>query len=304
MKRNLPHVVAAFYNAPWAILPSKLAELQVVLLRRLADDEPDYEPARLAAKGDTRTDDGYTLSGTAAIVPISGTITPRPSLFSSWSGGTSAEGVAAAVDAAVADPKVDAVVLDINSPGGYAAGIPEAAARIAAAAKQKRIVASVNYQAASAAYWLASAASEIVVAPSGEVGSIGVIAAHVDETKMEEMAGVRTTLMHSTQSPYKSELWPHVPLSVEARDNLQREIDAIAQKFIDDVAKGRGIRSSTVERDFGQGRMKFAQAAVDARMADRIATLGDILNEINGRGQSRNAKRMAADLAEMGLPTN
>jgi signal peptide peptidase SppA len=311
VNREFPHVLAAFYGVPWAILPAKLAEIEAVLIRRLKDgpradgaEVPDVRTGpRGARPGEVRTDDGYTLVGSAAVVPVTGTITPRASVFSEWSGGSSADRIGRAMDAAVADTRVDGIVLDVDSPGGSAFGLPDAAAKIAAANKQKPVTAVVNHMAASAAYWLASQAGTIAAAPGSWLGCIGCIMAHVDETKLEEMAGVRTTLISSTQSPFKTESYPQVPLSAEARADLQRQTDKVAQEFIDAVAKGRGIRSATVERDFGQGRMKLADEAVAARMADRVATLEQVVNEINARRSRSSAKRVAADLAAMGLPT-
>ena len=302
MNRDYSHVLAHFYGAPWAILPEKLAEIEAVLWRRIAtgpmlseDPMPKEKPIRM--------EEGYSLHGAAAVVPISGTITPRPSLFSDWSGGSSAMGISRAVDAAAADPKAESIVLDINSPGGYVAGIPEAAARIAAARKVKPVVAVANHLAASAAYWLASQASSIAVSPSAEVGSIGVLSAHIDQTKLEEAMGVKTTLVSNRQSPFKTEGYPQVPLTADAMNEMQRTVDAYAQEFIATVAKGRGIRAATVERDFGQGRMKMSEEAVAARMADRIATLDQVIGEINVARTSRARRRVAADLAGMGFKT-
>ncbi len=302
---NFGFVLSHLYGAVWAILPEKFAQIEHVVRERIKSghgldfDREDDGPTAAGGRGSPGQDRGYTLLGTAAVVPVSGTITPRPSLFSEYSGGTSADRIGAAVDAAVRDTNVSAIVLDVDSPGGYVAGIPEAAAKIASAAKQKRVVAVANHLAASAAYWLASQAGEIVVSPSAQVGSIGVLSGHVDETKLEEMAGVRTTLIHSTQAPFKTEGYPQVPLSLEARADMQRTVDALAQQFIDAVAKGRGIRSTTVERDFGQGRMKLAAEAVSARMADRVATLEQIVNEINRAGSNRGGSRAATAQQEL-----
>lgn len=308
MRNQFPHIVEAFYGQPWAILPAKLAEIEAVLWRRIRGEGPALPiPAEQTASEPrpkpVRTEEGYTLLGSAAVVPISGTITPRSSVFAEWSGGSSAERIGQAVEAAVRDTKAEAIVLDVNSPGGYVAGIPEAAAKIAAAGKEKRIIAVANHLAASAAYWLASQASEIVVSPSAQVGSIGVLTAHVDETKLEEFAGVKTTMIGNTQSPYKTEGYPQVPLTAEGRADMQRTVDGLAQMFLDAVAKGRGIRSTTVERDFGQGRMKLAEEAVSVRMADRVATFEAVISEINSARSRRTTRRIQADLAALGLPT-
>jgi signal peptide peptidase SppA len=304
---NFGFVLGHLYGGVWAITPAKFSEIERVVKSRIDSgrgfdfDRDEDGPTAAGRRGSNSPDNGYTLFGSAAVVPISGTITPRPSMFSDYSGGTSANQIGAAVDAAVVDPNVSAIVLDIDSPGGYVAGITEAAAKIASANKQKPVTAVANHLAASAAYWLASQAGEIVVSPSAQVGSIGVLSAHVDETKLEEMAGVRTSLVHNSQSPFKTEGYPQVPLSIDARADMQRTVDALAQQFIDAVAKGRGIRSTTVERDFGQGRMKLAGEAVSARMADRVATLEQVVNEANRAGSSRRGARAGTAEQELRL---
>ncbi len=300
--RDYSNLIGAFYGAPWAILPAKLAEIEAVLLRRLAAG-----PLPLAAMPDpqrpSREDAGYQLFGSAAVVPVQGTITPRPSMFAEYSGGTSAEGIGRAVEAAAADPKADAIVLNIDSPGGHIAGIPEASAKILAARKLKPVHAVANHQAASAAYWLGSQATTFAVSPSAEVGSIGVIMATMDETKRHELLGVKYDLVSSTKSPYKTEGYPHVPMTEMGRAEIQRVVDQYAEQFIAAIAKGRGVRAGVIERDFGQGRMKMADEAVAAKMADRIASLETVVNEINGAKTARTKRRVAGDMAAAGLRT-
>lgn len=298
------HVLSHFYGACWAILPAKLAEIEAVLWRRISGGPQSAPSAFDDGGGQARSSSpGYTLVGSAAVVPVNGTITPRPSLFADWSGGTSSESIGRAVEAAANDPKAEAIVLDIDSPGGYVAGIPEAADKILAARKVKPIHAVANHLAASAAYWLASQATDIAVSPSAQVGSVGVLAAHVDETKAEELAGVKTTLVHNTQSPFKTEGYPQIPLTDEGRADMQKAVDDYAQMFLAAVSRGRGQRQSVVEKNYGQGRVKLAEEAVASGMADKVATLEDVINRVNKVRTDRTRRRVAADLAAAGLPT-
>lgn len=304
MKRSFPHVLAAFYGSPWAILPEKLREIEAVLWRRIAGGAQRPEPVAFDDPSDYGVPRGeskppYKMFGSAAVVAVHGTITPRPSLFADFSGGTSAEGIGRAVDAAAADPKADAIVLDVDSPGGSVYGLPEAASKIYAARKAKPVYAVADHMAASAAYWLATQAGDVAVTPAGTVGSIGVILAHVDDTKADEMAGLKTTIVSAGK--FKAEGW--VPLTEEAQADMQRQVDQYYQMFVSAVAKGRGIRDATVEKDFGQGRMKLADEAVSARMADRVATLEQVVNEVNKTRTDRTRRKVAADLAANGFPT-
>lgn len=305
MKRSYPHVLAAFYGSPWALLPEKLAEIEAVLWRRLAGERRTAEPLAFDDGDDfdapPQDKKPYKLHGAAAVVPVHGTITPRPSVFASWSGGASAEGIGRAVEQAAADPQVEAIVLDIDSPGGSVFGMPEAAGKILAARKQKPIHAVANHVAASAAYWIATQASSISVTPAGQVGSVGVIWAHTDYSRFEEQLGRKTTYI--TAGQYKAEGNPDNPLSVEAAAEMQRVVNEYYGMFTAAVAKGRGIWTSTVERDFGQGRMKLAGEAVELRMADRVATLEQVVSEVNAARTARTKRKVSADLARAGLPT-
>lgn len=299
--KKFPHVLAAFYGTAWAILPEKLREIEAVLLHRAAGGEPPQRPSAAYDDGASESDAGYKLVGSAAVVPVHGTISPRPSAFADWSGGTSAEGIGRAVDAAAADTRAEHIVLDIDSPGGSVFGLPEAAGKIMAARKAKPVTAVANHMAASAAYWLASQANAVAVTPAGQVGSIGVVWAHQDTSKMDEQLGVKTTYV--TAGQYKAEGASEVPLSEEARAEMQRIVDAYYAQFVAGVAKGRGVSAAKVEEKFGQGRMRLADEAVSSRMADRVATLEQVVGEVNAARTARARRKVAADLARAGFPT-
>lgn len=313
MSRDFHHTLASFYGCPWAILPSKLDEIHAVLMRRIGRgaDAHTVPPEFAAARGSSSggNDKPFDQVGSVAVVGIRGTIMPRASLMSEYSGGVSAEGIGRAVDAAAADKTVSSILLDIDSPGGAVYGIVEAADKIAEARAQKRVVAMANPVAASAAYWLAAQASEIVVTPSGQVGSIGVIAIHADTSKADEMAGERYTIIAAGAN--KAERAPYAPLSTGALLAWQEDADQYYRMFLDAVAKGRGIGAKTVEDNFGQGRMRLAADAVRLGMADRIGTLQSTLQAmvsaapVRNPGESERRQRaMAVAFAEKGLPTS
>lgn len=303
MKRSYPHVLAAFYGSAWAILPEKFAEIEAVLWRRVSG-APRPEPVAFDDGdfiGSTKEQKPYTLHGAAAVIPVHGTITPRPSAFTSWSGGASAEGVARAVELAAADPQAEAIVLDIDSPGGSVFGMPEAGAKIMAARKLKPIHAVANHVAASGAYWFVTQAHTIAVTPAGMVGSVGVMWAHTDTSAFDEKLGIKTTYV--TAGQYKVEGAPEFPLSEEARAEAQRKVDVFYGQFLNAVAKGRGVKTERVERDFGQGRMRIGEEAVALKMADRVATLEQVIAEVNKARTDRAKRRVSASLAQKGMPT-
>ena len=217
--------------------------------------------------------------GTAqtAVVPIHGTIVPRRpsgSLGERLAWASCAE-LAYMIADAVADKSVSRVVLDINSPGGVAIGVPELARKIRDMRLHKQIIAVTDTMACSAAYYLAAQATKFFVAPSAFTGSVGVLTLHADLSKSLERAGVKYTFVHAGQ--YKVEGNPYEPLGKVARTEWQKRVDAIYDDFISDVAAGRGLTSTVVKKHFGEGRTVRAQDAVDRLMADGLGTLEDVL---------------------------
>ncbi len=278
------HVLSAFCAVPWAILPSKFEEIRAFLRAKVRGEQlPDYQAGPRP---------GVQMAGKVAIMPIFGVISQRASMMEKASGGVSAEEVGATLDGLVADKQVRAIVLAFDSPGGSVAGVPELAKKIRDAREQKKVVGLADSMAASAAYWLMAQTAEVNVAPSGQVGSIGVIAAHTDVSKAEEMLGMKTTLV--TSSPYKGELASEAPLSEEARAELQSKVNAFHGMFVADLAKGRGTTEARVESDFGKGRMMLAKEAVAAGMADRVATLSMVVARLGGDGAAASVGAMLA----------
>jgi signal peptide peptidase SppA len=204
-------------------------------------------------------------------------------MMSEMSGGTSVERFTGWLRAAVADPQIKNILIDADSPGGTVPGVPELADEIYKAKESKPIIAVANAEAASAAYWIISQASEIVVSPSAEVGSIGVFAAHQDISKAAEMRGVHTSLISAGK--FKTEANPFEPLTDEARASLQSKVNDYYGQFTKAVARGRNVGQQQVENGFGEGRMVSARQAVAQGMADRIATMDQTLTRLGVRGK-------------------
>lgn len=269
--RRYPQVLRAVSQTPWAIRAEKWAVIREILSLRAAGERFSAEEIEARIGGGPLQKQGAKQSGTVAIIPIYGVIMPRASMFEATSStGTSVQGFTDALQQAVADPSIGAILLDVDSPGGMTDLIPEAAAQIRGARGSKPIVAIANTDAASAAYWLAASADELVVTPSGMVGSIGVFAAHDDVSAQQEMDGVKTTLISAGK--FKTESNPFEPLSDEARQAIQDRVDAFYSMFTRDVAKGRGTTVDAVRTGFGEGRIVTATDALKMGMVDRIDT--------------------------------
>lgn len=222
-----------------------------------------------------------------AVISLSGLITPFPSLFSLlFGGGGGLQTFRAQLRDAVSNDQITAIVLNVNSPGGRVDLVPEVAAEVRAARSVKPVVAVANTLAASAAYWIASQADEVVVTPSGRVGSIGVFSVHEDWSAFNTEMGIAVTYISAGE--FKVERNPDQPLSDEALQAWQREITTIYDQFVGDVAAGRGVSASIVRSSFGQGRCPLAADAKRAGMVDRIATLDDTINRV---ARARTARR-------------
>lgn len=216
-----------------------------------------------------------TAGGGLAVIGLTGVLTPRALTFFGRVIAPGMDSFRAQLAQAVGNPDVGAIVLDVNSPGGTVAGTIETANAVRAAAAVKPVIAVADTMAASAAYWIASQASELVVTPSGEVGSIGVLAVHMDFSGMLEQDGVKATIIRSR--PGKADANPYEALTDDARAAIEASVMEADAEFVRAVAMGRHVSPAAVRESFGEGRMVGAKAALKAGMVDRVATMSDVL---------------------------
>lgn len=277
-------------QAPWAILPEALTDA-VARSRRYEAGEATFSLASVEAA--RQAGRPTAIQGDIAVMPINGTIWGRGGgfLFELF-GLTSAEQFGRQFMAAVNDARIGAIVFDVNSPGGSVTGVDELSKMIYDARGSKPIVAVANHLMASAAYWIGTAADELVVTPSGEVGSIGVFAAHQDVSAAMEKEGVKTTLISAGK--YKTEGNPFEPLTDEAHASIQARVDDYYSMFTKAVARNRGVNVADVRGGFGEGRVVGAQQAVSLGMADRVATLDDVISGLTRR--QRQGRSVAAEI--------
>lgn len=261
------HILKAVYDTPWAIVPSKLDAIVELIRLRAAGVDTGYNAQASRPRA--------SKQGKIAVIPMVGVVSQRMNMFSDFSGGTSTELLKSQITEAINDPNVKSIVLDIDSPGGSVYGVSELADFIYEARQKKHITAVANSMAASAAYWIGAAASEFVVTPGGDVGSIGVYTAHQDVSKLEESIGVKTTLISAGKKKVSGN--PYEPLNDEAKADIQQRVDEYYGEFIKSVARYRGTNATAVQNGFGQGSIVSAKQAVKEGMVDRIATLDDVL---------------------------
>ncbi len=278
------HILNYVARQAWAILPEKMEQVLGVLAFRAAGGHYTDEQITARVGAELPTADP-SRRGAVAVIPLRGMIAHRMNAVDESSGGMSVERFGKMYRAALADPSVGAIVLDVDSPGGTVEGIREMASELLQSRGQKRVVAVANSLMASAAYWLAAAAAdEIVAIPSARVGSIGVFAVHTDLSAALEKEGIDVTIISAGK--YKTEGNQFEPLTDEAKAQIQARIDEAYGAFVSQVAKGRGTNVSKVRGGYGEGRALMAKDALDAGLIDGIATLDQTLAKLTGKTSS------------------
>jgi len=283
-------------SEPWLIRPDKAAQIAAALSNRLQGLRTDAASLEaLAAQNRSRAATSRP-SKSIAVLPILGTLVSRGDLLSESSGMASMDRLGRDFAALVADPGVGHIVLDVDSPGGTVAGTEELAAQIFAARGAKPVTAVVNHQMASAAFWIGSAAREVVISPSGQIGSVGVVKMHVDWSDANLQHGVKVTYIYAGK--FKTEGNPDEPMTEEAIAYHAADVEASYNKFVDALAAHRGTTPGDVRKNYGEGRMLDAKAAKAAGMVDRIGTLEETIGRI-AAGARPSRSRAAAMRMEL-----
>jgi signal peptide peptidase SppA len=264
----LPHIAGRVFDAPLLIARAKLDTILGVLVPRLRGESLPFGAKPVARD--------YEVENGIAIIPVVGTLVRRTIGLEAQSGLTSYGLIGERLDAALQDSAVKAILLDIDSPGGEAGGVFDLADKIFSARKVKPIWAVANDEAFSAAYAIAAAADRIYLSRTGGVGSIGVIAVHLDQSVAEADAGLKYTAIYAGE--HKNDLSPHEPLSDPARAQLQTEVDRVYALFTETVARMRGLEPAAIKET--EAALYFGEQSVAAGLADRIGTMGDALSDL------------------------
>jgi signal peptide peptidase SppA len=283
------NVVGLFFDNTWAIMPEAMPKLVQAVNRWAVGLKLDKAAVQELVAARPRKLEA--VEGGVAVLPLFGVVAQRMNIMQEVSeGGTSTEMFGAAFDRAISDPAVGAVVLNIDSPGGSVYGVEELGDKIYKARGTKPIYAVANSLAASAAYWIGAAADKLFVTPSGEIGSVGVLAMHADWSNFNEKMGVTPTYIHAGK--YKVEGHPDAPLDDEAKRAIQQSVDSYYESFTGALAKFRSVSQREVKSGFGEGRVFRAAKAVEAGMADGVRTLESVIGELT-RSQASKPRRTA-----------
>ena len=266
----LPHIASRVLDTPLVIGQAKLEAILAVIGPRIGIEAP--APAVMNGDGRRRGENLVTPEG-IAVIPVFGTLVKRAGAIDAASGLTSYGHLEDRIMDAATDPAVRAVLLDIDSPGGEAAGVFDLSDLVYEARSLKPVWAVADEEAFSGAYAIASAAERLIVPRTGGLGSIGVVAVHVDRSARDAMEGFRTTTVYAGAA--KNEFNPHETLKDGARRTLQAEVDRVYALFVDTVARNRGLTADAVRAT--EARLFFGEDAVRAGLADEVGTLRDAL---------------------------
>jgi len=289
----LVNIADRVLNRPLLIMPEKAAIIVEVLAGRIGVNTP--EASRFEGQYATPENGVRPFKTTAngvGVLSIVGTLINRGAYIGASSGLVSYEGIQHQLKALMAAPDIHSVILDIQSPGGEAIGTFETAVMVRQLAETKHVVALVNGMAASAAYSIASGASEIVTIETGISGSIGVVLLHADYSRQLANEGIEPTFIFA--GSHKVDANPFEPLSDNARTDLQMQVNAFYEKFLETVALGRGDRTSIDMARATEARSFMGQAAIDAGLADRIGTFESVLEDLSSAplaGRTNSQKR-------------
>jgi len=267
-------------TSPWAIQPEKLREICAVYQSHVHGETIDIAAveARIG-KPLISQDQGYTVRDGVAVIPVQGVIGKRMNMMTQISGGASTQLIERDIKAALADQSVNSILLHIDSPGGTVDGTQNLAEVVRQAKTHKPVVTFADGTMASAAYWIGSAADEVVSSSNTtQIGSIGVVMAHQDVSKAEEQAGIKTTEISAGK--YKRITSQYAPLSEEGAAHMQEKVDQLYTIFVDEVAANLGTTPENVLERMADGKVFLSKEAQRRGMIDHIANMETTINNM------------------------
>lgn len=304
------YALEAIRAVPWAIQPEYLGAIEAIAARALdtptleilrSDGHAERYQAILSAVADT----GDRLAGTnsvrvnrsgVATLPVMGPIFPRANMLTEFSGATSLASLSADLEAALSANQVQQILMVVDSPGGVTTGVSDMAKQIASSGKP--VTAFVPGIAASAAYWLASQASSIVMDDTALVGSIGIVVSGSQQIQADGSGRMNVDITSSNAPNKRLDV-----TSEQDQAQIRAMLDEVEAVFLGAVASGRNTSVDSVKQNFGQGGMKAAKSAVASGMADRIDTLSNTLARLGAATPSKpsvkSTPRRTAALADL-----
>lgn len=261
--RDFSRIRRALYNQPWAITDHQFDVIAGVIEAAASDfNAGKTMPAREKPKL-------RYMSG-VPVIPIEDTISKKMNLLSDVSGGTSIESLNQQFTEALASDS-RAIIFAIDSPGGGIPGVPEFATRVFEARQSgKTIISSIEGLGASAAYWIGVASDEVYASEGSEVGSVGVIARIIDDTRAMKNEGFDPIVIRSSELKAPG-VGPMSPAQSNAVQQRVMEFDGMFKGFLGRARPGLDLTVA------GNGNTFAAAEALHLGLIDGIATLESLV---------------------------
>ncbi|MBS9529975.1 S49 family peptidase [Wolbachia endosymbiont of Rhagoletis cerasi] len=206
------------------------------------------------------------------VIPIHGILTKNSEAFDDILGMTSYEKIREEIEEALINEEVETIILDIDSPGGEVNGLFDLSDFIYEARALKKIVAIANDDAYSAAYAIASSAEKVYVSRTSGVGSIGVIASHIDQSGFDEKQGIKYTTVFAGNR--KNDLNPHEPITSESMESLKEEVNRLYEMFVQLIARNRNLSMERIKST--EAGLYFGEKAIEIGLADGITIFSEL----------------------------
>ena len=210
---------------------------------------------------------------------------PAGDIFSS--GGMSVGGIKRALEQAVADKNVRAIVLKVNTPGGEVTASDTLYHAVKQAAAKKPVVVYMDSMAASGGYYLACGATKIVANETTLTGSIGVIIQTLNYSQTFDKVGLQT--MTFASGAFKDSLSGSRPMRDDEKAYIQNLVTQMYDKFLGIVSEARGIDAATLKDGIADGRVLTGKEALDKKLVDQVGYVEDAYALAKQLGKSPNA---------------
>jgi protease-4 len=177
----------------------------------------------------------------------------------------SSEEILSSIETAESDDDIKAIIIEVDSPGGYPVAGEEIANALKAATKP--VVAFIRQSGTSAAYWAITTADQIFASKNSDVGSIGVTMSYLDNVSKNQKEGL--TYVQLSSGKYKDAGNPDKPLTEAEKGLIVRDLKIIHENFIDEVAANRNLSIEKV-REIADGSSVLGERAKELGLIDAI----------------------------------
>ncbi len=225
------------------------------------------------------------LNGDLQIIPIVGSMVHRGGSMDAMSGIQSYQGIQGQIQSALDNPQVKQILLEMDSPGGSVAGAFDLKDFILEAKQKKPIYAIAKDTMASAAYLIGSACTKVYATQTAGVGSIGVVAMHMDRSEQDKKEGLKPTFIYA--GDYKVAGNPHAALEGEALSYLQESVMDSYEMFVQAVASNRGLDEKVI-RDT-EARVYRGEKAKELGLVDEVMSMDSLLETLASNNPKRDS---------------